>query len=316
MAGSHESNPVTQKISSSKKHKSKSGKSSHKHSGKSGHHEEHRDEHHEHREASGQTPGQDENVQGQPGTSGRVEQLVVSEQERDAQRKGKKKKVQFAEEPSSKRQRVEEDDPTVYRDGALESVAAKFETSTPIFNHGLFIDLDKIDELGFPHLRPYLEKYMPWLGINQDYNVNVLRVFSQSLSGRAKYRKVDGKEQIHKLSFSATVRGRTFRFTWKTLNELMGITDESMNEWLYPEAHKYSKEDLVTLYGTDDKKVSKMSDSYRLLYYVYSRMMTHKGGNFNEFANIDNPLVPQTSQTTTYQSWPVDLLRASEMVDQ
>ena len=174
MAGSHESNPVTQKASSSKKHKSKSGKSSHKHSGKSGHHEEHRDEHHEHREVSGQPLGQDENIQGQPGTSGRIEQSVVSEQERDAQRKGKKKKVQFAEEPSSKRQRVEEDDPTVYRDGALESVTAKFETSTPIFNHGLFIDLDKMDELGFPHLRPYLEKYMPWLGINQDYNVNVL----------------------------------------------------------------------------------------------------------------------------------------------
>ena len=218
---------------------------------------------------------------------------MVSEQERDAQRKGKKKKVQFAEEPSSKRQRVEEDDPTVYRDGALESVTAKFETSTPIFNHGLFIDLDKIDELGFPHLRPYLEKYMPWLGINQDYNVNVLRVLSQSLTGKAKYKKVDGKEQVHKLSFTATVRGRTFRFTWRTLNEMMGITEEGMNEWIYPESLKYSKEELKELYGTSNKKVSKMSDSNRLLYYVYSRMMTHKGGNFNEFTLIDNPWFPR-----------------------
>ena len=214
MAGSHETNPVTKKTSSSKKHKSKSGKSRHERSRKSGQNDEHHEEHHEHREVYGQTPGQDENIQGQPGTSSRVaEQLVVSEQEREAQRKGKKKKVQFAEEPSSKRQRVEEDDPTVYRDGALESVAAKFETSIPIFNHGLFIDLNKIDELGFPHLRPYLERYMPWLGINQDYNVNVLRVFCQSLTGKAKFKKVDGKEQIHKLSFTATVKGRTFRFT-------------------------------------------------------------------------------------------------------
>ena len=96
------------------------------------------------------------------------------EQAREAKRKGKKKKVQFAEEPSSKRQRVEEDDPTVYIDGALEPVASKFETVQPYFNHGLFIDLAMIDELGFPHLRPYMEKYMPWLGINQNYNVNVL----------------------------------------------------------------------------------------------------------------------------------------------
>ena len=184
MAGSHESNPVTKKHkskhSSSKKHKSKSGKSRHEHSRKSGQNEEHQ----EHHEVSGQTPGQNENTQGQPETSGRVAEQVAGsgqEQEREAQSKGKKKKVQFAEEPSSKRQRVEEDDPSVYRDGALENVAAKFETSIPIFNHGLFIDLNKIDELGFSHLRPYLERYMPWLGINQDYNVNVLRV-SVSLS--------------------------------------------------------------------------------------------------------------------------------------
>ena len=182
MAGSHESNPVTRKTSSSKKHKSKSGKSRHERSRKSGQNDEHHEEHHEHREVSGQTPGQDENIQGQPETSGRVaDQAETSgqEQAREAKRKGKK--VQFAEEPSSKKQRVEEDDPTVYRDGALEPVAAKFETSILIFNHGLFIDLNKIDELGFPHLRPYLERYMPWLGINQDYNVNVLRV-SVSLS--------------------------------------------------------------------------------------------------------------------------------------
>ena len=118
-------------------------------------------------------------------------------------------------------------------------------------------------------------------------------MFCQTLTGKAKFKKVDGKEQVHKLSFTVTVRGRSIRFTWRTLNEMMGITDESMNEWMYPEAHKYSKEDLVTLYGTDDKKVSKMSDSNRLLYYVYSRMMTHKGSNFNEFANIDNPWFPR-----------------------
>ena len=159
----------------------------------------------------------------------------------------------------------------------MEPVASKFETIKPYFNNGLFIDLGKIDDLGFPHLRPYLEKYMPWLGIKQDYNINVLRVFCQSLSGKVKYQKVDGKEQIHRLYFTATVRGRTFSFTWRTLNELMGITDEGMTEWLYPEALKYSMEELEQLYGTNDKKVSKMSDSYRVLYYIYSRMMTHKG---------------------------------------
>ena len=81
----------------------------------------------------------------------------------------------------------------------------------------------------------------------------------------------------------------------------MGITDEGMNEWLYPESLKYTKDELEQLYGTPGKKVSQMSDSNRLLYYIYSRIMTHKGGNFNEFTLLDNPWFPRllsTSQST------------------
>ena len=172
---------------------------------------------------------------------------------------------------------MEEDDPRVYRDGPLDAVSSKFETIKPYFNNEMFIDLAKIDELGFPHLRPFLEKYMLWLGNNQEYNINVLRVFCESLTGKVKHKKVDGKEQIRRLTFTATVRGRTFSFTWRDINALMGITEEGMNEWLYPESLKLSKEELEKIYDTQGKKVSGMSDSNRLLYYVYSHMMTHKG---------------------------------------
>ena len=91
-------------------------------------------------------------------------------------RKKSKKRVQFSEEPSSKRQRVE-DDPTVYKDGPLEAVSSKFEKTKPYFTNGMFIDLKKMEELGFGHLKEHLQKYMCWLGINNEYNVNVLRVF-------------------------------------------------------------------------------------------------------------------------------------------
>ena len=90
MTGSHETNPVSKKPSSSKKHKSKSGKSSHKHSGKSGHREEHRNEHQEHHEVSGQnTPGQNENIQGQPETSGRMAELLVGSKQEKLDKKRK-----------------------------------------------------------------------------------------------------------------------------------------------------------------------------------------------------------------------------------
>ena len=173
----------------------------------------------------------------------------------------------------------------------MEAVSSKFGTAKPYFNTGMFIDLDKIDDLGFPHLREYLEKYMCWLGINQEYNVNVLRVFCQSLTAEAKYKKMNGKDQIRRVTFTATVRGRTLNFTWRDINRLMGVTEGAMNEWLFPE--KLSQVELEKVYDTKGKKVSGMSDFNRLLYYVYSRMMTHKGGNFNEFTLLDNPWFPR-----------------------
>ena len=208
MAGSHETNPNTEIATASKKSKSKSGKSGH-HS-KSG-------QVHKLSGKSGQTQEQQEQ-------SGRSEQ----HHHEQSKRKGKKR-VQFSEEPSSKRQRVE-DDPSVYKDGPLEAVSGKIETAKPYFNTGMFIDLNKIDDLGFPHLREYLEKYMCWLGINQEYNINVLRVFFQSLTSKAKYKKVDGKDQIRKVTFTATVRGRTFSFTWRDINHMMGVPEGEMNE--------------------------------------------------------------------------------------
>ena len=69
---------------------------------------------------------------------------------------GKKdKRVRFSEEPSSKRQRVE-DDPSVYKDGPLEAVSSKFEKTKSYFTNGMFIDIKKVEELGFGHLKEHL----------------------------------------------------------------------------------------------------------------------------------------------------------------
>ena len=116
----------------------------------------------------------------------------------------------------------------------MEAVSGKFENAKPYFTYGMFVDLDKIEELGFAHLRVYLQKYMCWLGISNKYNINVLRVFCQSLTAKAKYKKVNEKEHIRRVTFTATVRGRTFSFSWRDINRLLGVTEESMNEWLFP----------------------------------------------------------------------------------
>ena len=102
---------------------------------------------------------------------------------------------------------------------------------------------------------------------------------------------VNGKETIHRVNFKATVRGRDISFNWRDINAMLGVTEAEMNEWIYTE--KLNKEELEEVYDTKGKKVSGMSDTNRLLYYVYSRMMTHKGGNFNEFTLLDNPWFPR-----------------------
>ena len=160
MAGSHESNQNIEIASASKK--SKTGKSGHSKSRKSGKSQEQHERSGQHYEQS--------------------------------KKKGKKR-VQLSEEPSSKRQRVEED-PLVYKDGPLETVSSTFENIKPYFTNGLYVDLKKVEDLGFGHLKEHLQKYICWLEINSEYNINVLRVFYQSLTAKAKYTKVNKKEII------------------------------------------------------------------------------------------------------------------------
>ena len=118
-----------------------------------------------------------------------------------------KKRVQFAEEPSSKRQRVE-DDFSVYLSGPLEAVSSEFEYTKPYLTNGIFVDLELLEKLGFD-LSSHLQKYMSWLGIKNEYNVQVLWVFYQSLTAKPKYKAISETESaIGWVDFKATVRGR------------------------------------------------------------------------------------------------------------
>ena len=60
-----------------------------------------------------------------------------------------------------------------------------------------------------------------------------------------------------------------------------------MNQWSFPE--RLDQAELELAYGTGGRKVSGMPYTQRVLQYLYSRIMTHKGGNFNEFTQLDNP---------------------------
>ena len=132
---------------------------------------------------------------------------------------------------------------------------------------------------------------MNWLGIQNEYNVGVLRAFYQSLSAHVKRREMGDKALVAHVRFTATVRGRNIEFDWKIINQLLGITDPILNKWKYH--RRFPNDQLKDAYGTDGKKASGMSDLHRVIPYSYSRIMTHKGGNFSEFTLLDNPWLPR-----------------------
>ena len=63
--------------------------------------------------------------------------------------KRKDKQVRFAEEPSSKRQKAPEDDYSEYRSGPLEAISKAFENRIPYLNNGIYVDLEKLRDLGY-----------------------------------------------------------------------------------------------------------------------------------------------------------------------
>ena len=53
----------------------------------------------------------------------------------------------------------------MYKDGPLEAVSPTFENTKPYFNNGIYVDMKKIEDQGFAHLKDHLQEYMCWLGI-------------------------------------------------------------------------------------------------------------------------------------------------------
>ena len=112
----------------------------------------------------------------------------------------------------------------------LETVSPAFENRNPYLSNGIFVDLEKLEVLGYD-LSAYLQKYMTWLGIQNEYNIQVLRVFYESLSAKAKYKNISEKiSAIGRVDFKATVRGRKIKFNWRDINRFLGVTDEEMNK--------------------------------------------------------------------------------------
>ena len=147
--------------------------------------------------------------------------------------------------------------------------------------------MSTLADLGYD-LTECLEKYMNWLGLQNEYNVNVLRVFYVSLTATVKVRDItQRKSEIARVDFRTTVRGRKIKFNWRHINHFLGLTDPELNKWSYPE--RLDQANLELAYGTSGKRVSGMAHTKRVLQYIYSRIMTHKGGNFSEFTQLDNP---------------------------
>ena len=101
---------------------------------------------------------------------------------------------------------------SVYRDGPLEPISPAFEQRSPYLTNDIYVDLETLKNLGYD-LTDHLGRYMNWLGIQNEYNVQVLRVFYESLTAKAKYKNISkDKTAIGRIDFKATVTGRSIKF--------------------------------------------------------------------------------------------------------
>ena len=151
---------------------------------------------------------------------------------------------------------------SVYRSGPLEPISPAFEHRNPYLTNGIYVNLETLQNLGFD-LSDQLGKYMNWLGIQNDYSVNVLCVFYQSLYAKVKRREKDNETLVAGVRFYATVRGRHIEFDWRIINHLLGIIALALNKWKYH--RRFNSDRLSEVYGTEGKKVSGMTDLNRVI---------------------------------------------------
>lgn len=136
----------------------------------------------------------------------------------------------------------------------------------------------------------WLAPYEKWIGLNDMYDEKVVKVFYSNL--KVVVRK-DKKEEMVGLSFNTTVRGQQIFFDSESLNNDFGITEPQFNIWV--KKGPFPEPQLSEIYSFKEgleRKPASMPDAYRILHYVYSRIMVSRCGSFSTISNIDNPLLP------------------------
>lgn len=144
----------------------------------------------------------------------------------------------------------------------------------------IYLDLESFQKKCNLDLSPWVLPYMPLLSITTPYSPSIVKVF---------YHNMVKKEVNDEIILQSSVRGTTIRITARILNSYFGISDslEDPLKLTIPECFKILFPDKVFDGKPLKFKPSQMSQTYRILWYLYSRNIVNKGRCFTHFVLRD-----------------------------
>ena len=168
----------------------------------------------------------------------------------------------------------------------LETPSEEFATRVENNRSAIFFDLKYLKNWGY-NLDEWQEGYASWLSINDDYDLDVVRVFYSNLSVTD---ITDDKGNVTGISFTSQVRGQKIQYDDSSLNTALGIKQDKYRVW---EKHECFSEkrynEILGLEGSGPKSPADMCDEHRLIHMVYSRLVVNKAGIFTNLTEVDNP---------------------------
>ena len=112
-----------------------------------------------------------------------------------------------------------------FNTNALESPSEECAERVENNRTTIFIDLKYLKTWGY-NLDKWLKPYESWLGIDDEYDLDVIRVFYSNLSVDD---ITDDDGEVIGISFTSQVRGQGVSFDDAGLNVVLGMEDDKYN---------------------------------------------------------------------------------------
>ncbi|KAK4284928.1 hypothetical protein QN277_001694 [Acacia crassicarpa] len=149
----------------------------------------------------------------------------------------------------------------------------------------VYVDLGKLKSECNIDLSPWLKQYEPLLSIRTVYCPTVVKLFYFNMIAA---NETDAEGNIIEEVLETQVRGKKIKITAESINNILGITDVPTTS-----VKPLSDDAIFSILkpgepiGKLNFKPASMCNTFRVIWFIYSRNMVQKGNNFTHFTSRD-----------------------------